>query len=259
MPKITSKSKPENFPQETRGEVNWVPLYISPEELRLDVTLVNGQSFAWTLLPPSFATSFPMTEMKSVSQSLLPASQQQTPHTQQTQQIQPFEDYFSVIGPHAVVLRQTSQDVYYLRLGTHTPSFEAEGNKQPNDILSATQLDLDLHTRLTDFFYLTTGRGFLGHFSSVLAPLQSKITVSKPLNSSPIDEQQLQLKYDYSQGIPNASLYRAWSSIDPLFNSLSSHIPGMRILRQDPLETLFSFIFSSNNNISRITGSLTKL
>jgi hypothetical protein len=33
-------------------------------------------------------------------------------------------------------------------------------------------------------------------------------------------------------------------------------LPGLRIIRQDPWECLISFIFSSNNNIKRITKGL---
>ena len=36
-------------------------------------------------------------------------------------------------------------------------------------------------------------------------------------------------------------------------------VPGMRVLRQDPAECLFSFICSSNNNIGRIGGMLQNL
>ena len=36
-------------------------------------------------------------------------------------------------------------------------------------------------------------------------------------------------------------------------------LPGMRVLRQDPVECLFSFICSSNNNIARIGGMLRAL
>ncbi|GLE11754.1 hypothetical protein PINS_up024393 [Pythium insidiosum] len=36
-------------------------------------------------------------------------------------------------------------------------------------------------------------------------------------------------------------------------------LPGLRIIRQDPVECLFAFICSSNNNIQRITQMITKL
>jgi N-glycosylase/DNA lyase len=36
-------------------------------------------------------------------------------------------------------------------------------------------------------------------------------------------------------------------------------IPGVRVVRQEPLECLISFICSSNNNIGRITLMLDKL
>eukprot|EP00127_Corallochytrium_limacisporum_P005898 Clim_evm43s214 gene=Clim_evmTU43s214 len=54
-------------------------------------------------------------------------------------------------------------------------------------------------------------------------------------------------------------LYAQWSLVDPRFKVLGLVFPGTRVLRQDPLECLFSFICSSNNNIARISDMVTKL
>ncbi len=48
-----------------------------------------------------------------------------------------------------------------------------------------------------------------------------------------------------------APLYEKWAEVDSTFKEISKHFPGVRILRQDPVENLFSFICSSNNNITR--------
>jgi len=62
---------------------------------------------------------------------------------------------------------------------------------------------------------------------------------------------------DYFQlDTPLGPLYAQWSERDDRLARISSVIPGVRILRQDPTECLFSFICSSNNNVPRITKML---
>ncbi|XP_074140110.1 N-glycosylase/DNA lyase isoform X2 [Sminthopsis crassicaudata] len=56
-----------------------------------------------------------------------------------------------------------------------------------------------------------------------------------------------------------AELYRRWASADPHFREVAARFPGVRLLRQEPLECLFSFICSSNNHLSRITGMVQRL
>ncbi|XP_064012927.1 LOW QUALITY PROTEIN: N-glycosylase/DNA lyase [Pogoniulus pusillus] len=65
---------------------------------------------------------------------------------------------------------------------------------------------------------------------------------------------------DYFQldvGLP--ALYRAWGAADPLFCKVAKDFPGVRVLRQDPVECLLSFICTSNNHISRITAMIERL
>uniref|UniRef100_A0A914HFR0 DNA-(apurinic or apyrimidinic site) lyase n=1 Tax=Globodera rostochiensis TaxID=31243 RepID=A0A914HFR0_GLORO len=58
-------------------------------------------------------------------------------------------------------------------------------------------------------------------------------------------------------------LYGFWSSQDIHFAKLLTEnremLQGIRILRQDPVETLFAFICSANNNIPRISQMVEKL
>lgn len=50
-----------------------------------------------------------------------------------------------------------------------------------------------------------------------------------------------------------------WSKLDPHFAEIHVRFPGVRMLRQDPIENLFSFICSSNNNITRISSMIEKM
>lgn len=54
-------------------------------------------------------------------------------------------------------------------------------------------------------------------------------------------------------------LYKKWSDADDIFKEAGSTFTGVRMLRQDPVENLFSFICSSNNHISRISGMVERM
>ncbi|XP_030763517.1 N-glycosylase/DNA lyase [Sitophilus oryzae] len=53
--------------------------------------------------------------------------------------------------------------------------------------------------------------------------------------------------------------YPKWSDRDPHFKEAAKQFYGIRILRQDPTENIFSFICSQNNHISRISSMVEKL
>lgn len=65
-------------------------------------------------------------------------------------------------------------------------------------------------------------------------------------------ENYFDLKTDYSEYIKRFSA-------DPTLKAACEGSPGIRILRQEPFETLISFIISQNNNIPRISGIIDRL
>lgn len=72
--------------------------------------------------------------------------------------------------------------------------------------------------------------------------------------------EELKTVYQYFQlDVSLAQLYHHWSSVDPHFQEVAQKFQGVRLLQQDPIECLFSFICSSNNNIARITGMVERL
>ncbi|KAI6197913.1 hypothetical protein M3Y94_01281900 [Aphelenchoides besseyi] len=58
-------------------------------------------------------------------------------------------------------------------------------------------------------------------------------------------------------------LYTTWSDADPHFRSVieadRQNLSGLRMLQQDPIETVFAFICSANNNFIRISKMVEKL
>ncbi|RVE70710.1 hypothetical protein OJAV_G00067240 [Oryzias javanicus] len=65
---------------------------------------------------------------------------------------------------------------------------------------------------------------------------------------------------DYFQlHVKMEDLYKQWGAADSHFKKTADVFTGVRMLRQDPTECLFSFICTSNNHISRIQGMVERL
>lgn len=63
----------------------------------------------------------------------------------------------------------------------------------------------------------------------------------------------------FQLGVSLTALHQQWSRGDARMAQIAKCIPGMRVVRQDPVECLFSFLCSSNNHIGRITMMLSRL
>lgn len=73
-------------------------------------------------------------------------------------------------------------------------------------------------------------------------------------------EVEAEMLRDYFQlHVKLGDLYREWGTADSHFMEIADIFNGVRMLRQDPTECLFSFICTSNNHISRIQGMVERL
>lgn len=74
------------------------------------------------------------------------------------------------------------------------------------------------------------------------------------------EDSETMLKNYFQLEVSLTKLYQEWSANDPKFANLPlHHCQGIRILAQDPIEAIFAFICSANNNISRISRMVEKL
>ena len=74
------------------------------------------------------------------------------------------------------------------------------------------------------------------------------------------EESKMSLRDYFQLNINLEDLYKRWcEKADDKFKDIAESLYGMRILRQDPVECLFSFLCSSCNNIARITQMLDSL
>ncbi|KAM4571140.1 N-glycosylase/DNA lyase [Fundulus diaphanus] len=77
---------------------------------------------------------------------------------------------------------------------------------------------------------------------------------------TPDAEVEAEMLRDYFQlHVKLGDLYREWGAADCHFKEIADIFTGVRMLRQDPTECLFSFICTSNNHISRIQGMVERL
>ncbi|XP_054770057.2 N-glycosylase/DNA lyase-like [Lytechinus pictus] len=156
----------------------------------------------------------------------------------------------SVLGGSIWTLKQTGTHIFYQR-HNHSTCQEEENCDQSGDALQshrkkrgAGQTQAFKNKKRAK---VTSGSGEDGRGNS------AKGEEDDGKSSRDILRDYFQLDMNLGE------LYNQWQKADKNFSKVSQGFPGVRILRQDPVENLISFICSSNNNIARITGMVGKL
>ncbi|XP_018328923.1 N-glycosylase/DNA lyase [Agrilus planipennis] len=74
-----------------------------------------------------------------------------------------------------------------------------------------------------------------------------------------INSQAILKEYFRLDDVNLSHYYEKWSKIDSNFKEAAENFKGIRILKQDVVENIFSFICSQNNHINRISSLVEKL
>ncbi|XP_045201933.2 N-glycosylase/DNA lyase-like [Mercenaria mercenaria] len=210
-----------------------VPCKIS--ELCLDRALACGQSFRWKEYVPGVWTG--------------------------------------VIGDAVWQLRQTHSELFYKVYrntcdGNQESTIKSEIEAEPDLKTTATVKKRKRNTQKTDGIKCvkikeeTIENGVsqvqvkqeIQEYSS----LENRLKTSSDIKHEDIKDFDI-LKDYFQLGIKLEDMYKTWSEADKHFEEISKQFTGIRMIRQDPVECLFSFICSSNNHISRITSMVDKL
>jgi N-glycosylase/DNA lyase len=103
--------------------------------------------------------------------------------------------------------------------------------------------------------------GVLGRRAMALRQLDGDVAyqvLARTPDASPSEDAAAISDY-FNLSINLSELSQKWIAADVHFSRLSTALPGARMMRQDPVECLFSFICSQNNHISRIHGMVNRL
>ena len=99
-----------------------------------------------------------------------------------------------------------------------------------------------------------------GAFSGIAGGRSLTVTQSgDEVTMHGVSEQDIQFWENYFDLGTDYSAYIETLSADETLKKACEFSPGIRILRQEPFETLISFIISQNNNIPRISGIIGRL
>uniref|UniRef100_UPI00398EBC93 N-glycosylase/DNA lyase n=1 Tax=Pristiophorus japonicus TaxID=55135 RepID=UPI00398EBC93 len=212
----------------------WRSIPCTRSELRLDIVLSCGQSFRWQEMSPGHWTGVLANRVWTLTQT---------------------EDHIW----YWIYCKETENDIplstsHRKRKGPSTNTVGVKVKKEQGIKSELKSEDGNVPETETAFLEVKT--------EPVEQMQQINLTTAGrlKLECSTVDEGESGILTNYFQlHVRLSELYSHWSQADKNFERVAQDFPGVRMLRQDPAECLFSFICTSNNHISRITGMIERL
>ena len=220
----------------TSTKAIWRKIPLTKTQIDLGTLLTCGQAFTWHETSDNIWSNV----LNNIAFSL-----KQTPT--EVLWCTPFRDQVT----HISAADSEARDVKQLQEDKEVVSRKRKLTSNPKAAGAEDNEEVNYYYRGTKFDCSTSP-------SSTLA--SSNGSRSNPIFYEVTDEEAEAILRDYFQlNVDLPMLYKQWSLADKNFEKISNSFLGIRIMRQDPTENLFSFICSSNNHVSRISGMVNKL
>ncbi|XP_055639881.1 N-glycosylase/DNA lyase [Toxorhynchites rutilus septentrionalis] len=156
-------------------------------------------------------------------------------------------EFIGVFANIVWILKQTSSHLLYRIVG-ELP-YPNEGNQ---DVMSETNHPVTVNKKRK-----TSAKANLAQIR-LKAPEPDQYTTCRNL-LYPLKYYEQLLRIYFRLDIDLAKLYRQWTTCHTHFEKNANQFYAVRQLDQDPVENVFSFICSQNNNISRISNLVEKI